>query len=771
MTTVDLGPSILAIIRRAGLRQLCWWRAVALTLAAAAASGLGSGVHGQSQTYDMRQFWPFPDVTLEYSHYDAAGQPLSGATEKIHHERWPDGDHFTIHHWWDSWCPRIDDVMVWSEDVLLHTETYHFPEGHLTQFQPGHLWVDRYMTLDAEARQADTDHVVFGIRHADCTVTDRERRWQTRDRVWRRLLGGNQSWSPFTGGPSRPVAVIRLDETTYINNDLNDWFREEWHFYQHETLGWIPIHSNGYRKSPTDLDPRFQWSARLIRAGDAAPEPTATVPPPTAPPPEPTSTPEAPGCDPSAGAPDPLLSEQWGLAKIAAPSSWAYSQGDCGVMIAVVDTGVDYGHVELGGTKTSTAIDFDFANGDDDARDDNGHGTHVAGIAAAASFNGHGIAGVCPLCAVLAVKAMDSTGVGSDHAIAQGVRYAVDAGARVINLSLGADVCPPELASAVNYAYDRGATIIAAAGNQGSGECPLSFALDGQRPVVYPAKFERVISVSATDRADAPAAFSAYGPEVDLAAPGVDILSTYVGGSFERLSGTSMAAPHVAGVAGQMMSVWPGASPASVRDILIRTADDVGAPGRDDYTGWGRINAMRALSSGPPEATNPAPPASCAGASPVQQGDLLDLYRALRDEVLRHSSAGRRFAAQYYLYGPEVTTMLANDANLRARAAQLVRSAEMPVRSLVEGDGGALLNSSLHQDAERLVQDIAALASPGLRARLTESWAELDLAGHVGKPVRTILEDLSEPHIYLPAALSASGPTGEALAGEAHSDG
>ncbi|MCL6473261.1 MAG: S8 family serine peptidase [Firmicutes bacterium] len=274
---------------------------------------------------------------------------------------------------------------------------------------------------------------------------------------------------------------------------------------------------------------------------------------------------------------DTSYASQWALPKISAPQAWDVTTGSS-IIVAVVDTGVDYNHEDLAGKVIGG---YDFFNDDTDPMDDVGHGTHVAGIIAAATNNGRGIAGVSWGAKILAVKVMDAYG-GDDFTIAQGIRYAADNGAKIINLSLGGYGYSQTLADAISYAQGMGCLVVAAAGN------------DSTNDVLYPAGNQNVIGVSATNSSDASASFTNFGAYVDLAAPGENILSTIVGG-YGYKSGTSMATPHVAGLAALVMSRYPGVSGLKLARILEETADDLGSSGRDDSFGYGRINAERAV--------------------------------------------------------------------------------------------------------------------------------------------------------------------------------
>ncbi|WP_322798287.1 S8 family serine peptidase [Thermoflexus sp.] len=295
-------------------------------------------------------------------------------------------------------------------------------------------------------------------------------------------------------------------------------------------------------------------------------------------------------------------SYQWNLPRIRAPQAWDLTTGSSSVWIAVIDTGVDYTHPDLSSSRIW--LGYDFVNNDPDPMDDEGHGTHVAGIAGANTNNSVGIAGVCWHCDLLAVKVLDQEGSGYDTDVADGIRYAVDWGAAhgkrtIINLSLGGSYPSSALADAVSYARSRGALLVAAAGNRNT-SAPF-----------YPAAYPGVIGVSATNSSDQRASFSNYGSYVDIAAPGVSILSTYpsnvypYGYLYLWASGTSMAAPHVAGVAGLVWSRRPTLTPDGVCDLLLSTADDLGVAGRDDFFGYGRLDAYEAVWAAQPPASSP----------------------------------------------------------------------------------------------------------------------------------------------------------------------
>ncbi|MDW8215606.1 MAG: S8 family serine peptidase [Roseiflexaceae bacterium] len=215
---------------------------------------------------------------------------------------------------------------------------------------------------------------------------------------------------------------------------------------------------------------------------------------------------------------DPRFDEQWALYKVGATCAWERTTGSTEVIVAVVDSGVDPTHPDLAARLRTDG--YDFVDDDDDPRDENGHGTHVAGIIAAILDNNEGIAGLAPNVTILPVRVMNARGKGSDRAIARGIRFAADRGAKVINLSLGATLTlsadePSALVNeAIVYAQQQGALVVVAAGNDA---VPLPNAIAIDNP--------DVLVVAATDQRDRKAPFSNSGPWVAVSAPGVDILS------------------------------------------------------------------------------------------------------------------------------------------------------------------------------------------------------------------------------------------------------
>lgn len=279
---------------------------------------------------------------------------------------------------------------------------------------------------------------------------------------------------------------------------------------------------------------------------------------------------------------DPLFAQgqQWSLTKIDAPGAWLHTTGVASVSIALIDSGVNAAHPDLAGKVLSG---YNFVANDDNTSDDNGHGSAVAGVAAPATNNGVGLAGICWENPILPVKVLDASGAGSYSKVAQGIVYAADQGARVINLSLGGTQPSKTLQNAVDYAWEKGCVIVAAAGNSNS---DLPF---------YPAACERVICVAGTMSDDKRASWSNFGEHIDIAAPGENITTLYSDASYAGWSGSSFSSPVVAAVVALMASANEALSNQQIVDFLLANADDLGPQGKDIQFGHGRVNARRAV--------------------------------------------------------------------------------------------------------------------------------------------------------------------------------
>ncbi|MEM7531227.1 MAG: S8 family peptidase [Chloroflexota bacterium] len=277
----------------------------------------------------------------------------------------------------------------------------------------------------------------------------------------------------------------------------------------------------------------------------------------------------------------------YALDVIGSVDAWSYTMGDEDVIIAVIDTGVKMDHPEF---ENRIVPGYDFVNRDNDPTDDHGHGTHTAGIIAASMNNDMGAAGVCPKCSIMPIKVLNEFNIGSWSSVAEGIVFAADNGAQIINLSLGAPMSSRIVERAIDYAQEKGVMVIAASGNS-STDAPF-----------YPAALDGVMAVSATTADDTLWSSSNFGDYIDVSAPGDSIFNAYHQeqegeAQFTHRSGTSMAAPHVAGLAGLLLSQDETRTSEDLSRLIIDTADDLGDEGCDEQFGNGRINALSALSA------------------------------------------------------------------------------------------------------------------------------------------------------------------------------
>jgi thermitase len=278
---------------------------------------------------------------------------------------------------------------------------------------------------------------------------------------------------------------------------------------------------------------------------------------------------------------DPSYSKQYAPQIMNAPAAWDLSTGASSTIIAIIDTGIDKTHPEFQNGKLLPG--YDFSNDDNDPTDDGGdiHGDHCAGIAAASTNNGIGIAGIGYNCRILPVKVFPNS---FDDVVSKAIIYAVDKGAKVLSLSLGRGGTSTVLEDAVNYAFNKNTTLFAAAGNSN---------LDSATSPFYPASYKNAVSVGSTDRGDAKSGFSNYGKLVRIAAPGSDIYSTVpvASGSYAVLSGTSMACPATAGAAGILWSyAAPGTKNTTILNAMFSTAKNVGT-----WLNGGRVDLAKAI--------------------------------------------------------------------------------------------------------------------------------------------------------------------------------
>ncbi len=297
---------------------------------------------------------------------------------------------------------------------------------------------------------------------------------------------------------------------------------------------------------------------------------------------------------------DPLYGLQWSYTRTGAENAWDVERGEAFVEVATIDTGADLDHPDLV-ANLDLDNDYDFVSHDATANDLNGHGTHVAGIIAAATNNATGVAGIAPGVKVVPIKVIGAyTGTTSDFI--DGLEYAADLGVDVANMSLGstaADIGSGGVAlmqAAVDYARSKGVVLVAATGNNAA-----SSSYNPANGIYYPAACTGVIAVGATGRYDGLAEYSNYGPQVDIVAPGGDgsfgILSTYPNDRFAYLTGTSMASPYVSGTVALLLSHAPAATAAEVESALLSTVKDLGEPGWDQYYGYGLVQVDAALAA------------------------------------------------------------------------------------------------------------------------------------------------------------------------------
>jgi subtilisin family serine protease len=381
---------------------------------------------------------------------------------------------------------------------------------------------------------------------------------------------------------------------------------------------------------------------------------------------------------------DPFWPTQWSPRTTDAVRAWDLTTGSPQVVIAIVDTGIDPAQPDLQG---KLVPGYDYVNSDSDPSDDNGHGTAVAGVVAAGSNNGIGVAGYCWHCRLMPVKVLGADGTGLTSTLAQGIVWATDHGARVINASLGSATENMTVSAAAHYAVLHGVLVVAAAGN------------DSSSTLNYPAALPGVLSVAASDERDRLYAFS--NSAADLAAPGENS-TTSRGGGYERFLGTSSAAPVVSGVAALLFSAVPEASPAEVTKTLEESAQPI--PG----VVYGRVRAYTALVALAPSLV---PPSQAGAAVPLPRSST----------VVSRTFVGRTNRG---MRGFRIAT---GRGVLRARL--VVLGAPRPVRlqllrggrsiASVQGRGPLRLRATVRRATYRLVVRAAARSTFSFRLRVT----------------------------------------------------
>jgi subtilisin family serine protease len=296
---------------------------------------------------------------------------------------------------------------------------------------------------------------------------------------------------------------------------------------------------------------------------------------------------------------DANWSQEWGPVKVKAPTTWDTTTGSSGVVVAVLDSGVDYTHPDLQGGRLSAG--YDFINNDADPTDDAGHGTKSTGVIGATGNNSLGIAGMCWQCTLMPVKVLDSAAAGSYSGLANGITWATDHGADVISMSLSGSSDSQTLHDAVTYAHSRNVVLVGSAGN------------NGNTTPMYPAAYPEVLGVAGTTSTDSLYSWSSYGSWVKVAAPGCDY-TTFMGGSYGTFCGTSAAAPVVSGLVGLLRAANPAASNTQIEAAIESTSVPIGSAvqyGRVDAAG-----AIAALAGGTAPAPSPTPTVSPSPSPP-----------------------------------------------------------------------------------------------------------------------------------------------------------
>ncbi|MEI7847171.1 MAG: S8 family serine peptidase [Chloroflexota bacterium] len=454
---------------------------------------------------------------------------------------------------------------------------------------------------------------------------------------------------------------------------------------------------------------------------------------------------------------DPNLKNQWGLTNkndkdIDAPEAWNVTTGNSNVLIAVVDSGVLYTHPDLSGGRVRTDIDKDFVNNDSDAIDDNGHGTHIAGIIAANTNNGKGIAGICPKCTILPVKVLSNSGSGSADGVSKGIKYAADKGAQIISMSLGITPkcgCSKTIAGAINYAFDKGSLLIAASGN------------DSTSSISYPSSSSRVMSIGATNIKDARASWSNYGGGLDLVAPGDNIQSTWLKNTYAYKSGTSMATPYVSGVAGLVYSKNLAQKNIRVWWILQHSADPLNNQSAwNSKVGYGRLNAYKAVTltkagvvSAPVDKCSQEPSSDCGGCSTslmlsqVASADQDRQYLySFRDDVLSQTPRGKEFTALYYKHNTELKNILLTNSDARNQTLSLYKELMPAMQYVLESGTGKpiIITARQVQSLSKLKTTILEHASSSMITDMNYIWGILALESHIDQDAYSAWMDISQ---------------------------
>jgi subtilisin len=439
------------------------------------------------------------------------------------------------------------------------------------------------------------------------------------------------------------------------------------------------------------------------------------------------------------------LNSSWGVDRIDAEKTHASGFTGTGAKIAILDTGIDYTHSDLG----NYAGGYDFVNEDSDPADDHGHGTHCAGIAAATRGDG-GVVGVAPGASLYGVKVLDSEGSGYYSDIAAGLDWCVTNGVHVASMSLGGGRGSTTLELACNSAADSGVFVVAAAGN------------DGRNRVSYPAKYPSVVAVSATDDADGLAWFSNTGDEIELAAPGVAITSTVRGGGYESWSGTSMACPHVAGVAALVMV--GEASGGNARSRLQQTAEDLGSPGWDKKFGYGLVDAEAAVGSsggggGSEDTTAPSTPSNLTSTGKTDSSVDLSWDASSDDTGVDHYDV--------YVGGVATVQTTSTNATVDGLSPETAYDFHVTATDAASNESGASNTLTVTTDASSSggtaaptgsVDSVREIQSRNPHAEFEVSWSAHDEDGNL-QSVELVLTDDTTGGVEESATVDVTGLT------------
>jgi thermitase len=417
---------------------------------------------------------------------------------------------------------------------------------------------------------------------------------------------------------------------------------------------------------------------------------------------------------------DPDFNLSWGVGAIHAPDVWGTTEGE-NVTVAVVDTGVAANQPDLAG---QVLPGVDIVNHDDDASDDHGHGTHVAGTIAALANNGLGVAGVAPHAKILPIKVLDASGSGTNQAIADGIVEAANRGAKIINMSLGGPGASESIRRAIAQVQARGVIVICAAGN------------DDTSDKFYPAACDDVIGVAAVDQAYAKSYFSNYGDYVDIAAPGSNIGSLNFKGGTLTMSGTSMASPHVAGTAALLLSAYPQLTTLNVQALLQRGGRATSGFSGTAPKGLDAQGALAAVAN-----LDLTPPSQVTGlaAVPGRPGDVDLAWTAATDNV---GVAGYRILRDGLAIGTTAGTHF-TDPGVQASGRYAVQAFDAdgtdgPLSAAVTGEPGAVSDAITGLRAKERGTDHMVIAwHTDTPMRCTLSWGDTADMGNLTQPEAT----------------------------------